>query len=338
MLSKHFAGKKHVISGDYVAHLRNFAMEQNVSMDVLLKDVGLSPQQLLNPPLFVDDADFNTLGANLFEALEFPFLKAAELAKTMTFSLHGALGVTIQGAKNLEQMLLLAQKYYRSRASNRALVLEKRDGFLHVIPQSDYLERSPYITLAVMVSFTILIGQKLKRHNVNDRCRIRLKSKKPSYVPQQWQEALSVSFNEVQDELLVPLAWSNLPIDSIDNSFVTLAETQCLETLASLTSNDVKTIVTDLLKHSPTNMLNIKAVANELCMSPSSLQRRLKEEGLTFKALKHHIIVEEAKRLLLEGATVEEIAEILGFNDASSFSKSFKSIVGATPGEFRRAV
>ncbi len=336
MLSKHPIGQKHVISGDYLTHLRNFAVEQNVPMEVLLHGVSLTPKQLLNPPQFVDDVDFNTVTANLFAHLPQPFLKAVELAKGMSFSVHGALGVALQGAKNLEQMLLLAQKYYRSRASNSQLLLEKHQGYLHVVPESKYLYRSPYLALTILFSFKQQISVKLKKYQLEGDCHIHISSPLPDYITTDWQETFKVSFGQHRDELLVPQHWLELPIDTIDFNFARLAELQCVETLASLTSNDVKTIVTDLLKQGPTNMLNIKAVARELCMSPSSLQRRLKEENITFKALKHGIIIEEAKRLLQEGNKVEEIAEYLGFNDASSFSKSFKAAEGITPGEFKR--
>lgn len=336
MLSKNLVTQKHVISGDYLTHLRNFAVEQNVPMDALMVGVSLTPQELLDPPQFVDDTDFNTVSTNLFSQLKQPFLKAVELAKGMSFSLHGALGVAIQGAKNIDQMLMLAQKYYRSRASSRQLVLERQSGYLHVIPESQYLHRSPCLALAVLFSFKQQIYHKLQQYKLEGECHINLGSSRPSYISDEWQASFSVSFNAQRDELLVPESWLSLPVEAIDFNFARIAELQCVETLASLTPNDVKTIVTDLLKSGPTNMLNIKTVAHELCMSPSSLQRRLKEEGLTFKALKQDIITSEAKKLLQQGCKVEDIAESLGFNDASSFSKSFKATVGQTPGEYKR--
>jgi two-component system response regulator YesN len=47
--------------------------------------------------------------------------------------------------------------------------------------------------------------------------------------------------------------------------------------------------------------------------------------------------IEKAKHLLLiKSASVEEIADVLGFEDAKYFSHLFKSITALTPSQFRR--
>jgi len=47
--------------------------------------------------------------------------------------------------------------------------------------------------------------------------------------------------------------------------------------------------------------------------------------------------VEKAKHLLLvKQASVEEIADILGFTDAKHFSQLFKSVTDLSPSQFRK--
>jgi AraC-like DNA-binding protein len=61
--------------------------------------------------------------------------------------------------------------------------------------------------------------------------------------------------------------------------------------------------------------------------------------GLTAKGLIDERIVLEAKRLLNHtDASVSEIAEGLGFDDASNFSSYFRGKAGMTPGAFRRVI
>jgi len=77
-------------------------------------------------------------------------------------------------------------------------------------------------------------------------------------------------------------------------------------------------------------------MANILHISPSTLQRRLREFDTTFKALKLESRLIQAKQLLIERKyTLEQISDRLGFCDASSFTKSFKMLTGQTPSQFR---
>jgi AraC-like DNA-binding protein len=46
--------------------------------------------------------------------------------------------------------------------------------------------------------------------------------------------------------------------------------------------------------------------------------------------------VERSRSLLARGADVAEVAQVLGFADQSHFTRAFKSIVGLTPGAYRR--
>src|SRR5690349_5142495 len=46
--------------------------------------------------------------------------------------------------------------------------------------------------------------------------------------------------------------------------------------------------------------------------------------------------VEQSRSLLARGADVADVAQVLGFADQSHFTRAFKSIVGLTPGAYRR--
>ncbi|MEL0192149.1 MAG: helix-turn-helix domain-containing protein, partial [Halieaceae bacterium] len=55
-----------------------------------------------------------------------------------------------------------------------------------------------------------------------------------------------------------------------------------------------------------------------------TLNRRLREEGATFRQLKVEAIHYGAKRMLLEGVSVEAIAAIHGYENAANFRRSFR--------------
>lgn len=83
----------------------------------------------------------------------------------------------------------------------------------------------------------------------------------------------------------------------------------------------------------------IEAMAAHCGVSVATLRRHLTEEGAGYQALKDSVRRERAVLWLAEPqATFEEIAERLGFADASSFYKAFRKWTGASPGHYRSLI
>ncbi len=82
--------------------------------------------------------------------------------------------------------------------------------------------------------------------------------------------------------------------------------------------------------------IDLETTARQLNMSRNSLYRKLKKEGLSFKALVESVRQEEAKRYLLETELpLTEIAFYLGFSELSAFSRAFKRWTSMSPQAFR---
>jgi AraC-like DNA-binding protein len=82
-----------------------------------------------------------------------------------------------------------------------------------------------------------------------------------------------------------------------------------------------------------------EALAQRLCMSASTLRRRLSEEGQTYQAIKDSVRKELAIVWLAEPSiSFADIATRLGFADASSFYKAFRKWSGSNPGHYRSLI
>jgi AraC-like DNA-binding protein len=80
-----------------------------------------------------------------------------------------------------------------------------------------------------------------------------------------------------------------------------------------------------------------EAAARSLGMSLRNLQRRLEEEGTTYRKALNETRREIARSCLEEGHTsVTEIAFLLGFADTSSFSRAFRRWTGVSPRAYTR--
>lgn len=82
---------------------------------------------------------------------------------------------------------------------------------------------------------------------------------------------------------------------------------------------------------------SIAAVAEHYHMQISNMSAYFKKcYQITFQQYVSKKKVEKAQSLLVETSlTLEEISQRLGYANASSFSRSFKRVVGITPGEYR---
>ena len=90
------------------------------------------------------------------------------------------------------------------------------------------------------------------------------------------------------------------------------------------------------LIQSGSNFPTCAAMASQLHMSESTLQRRLGEEGWRYQNLLDQVRYRLAREYLL-GTTLagSEIADLLGFSDATNFRRSFKRWSQTTPSQLR---
>jgi AraC-like DNA-binding protein len=86
----------------------------------------------------------------------------------------------------------------------------------------------------------------------------------------------------------------------------------------------------------PEGPLKLDVVAKAVATSSRTLQRRLREAGTTFQALVDHERQAAARDYLgNNNLAVTEIAFLLGFSEASAFTRAFKRWTGKTPIQFR---
>jgi AraC-like DNA-binding protein len=94
-----------------------------------------------------------------------------------------------------------------------------------------------------------------------------------------------------------------------------------------------------LLELLPSGRSSVQAVSKALGMAPRTLQRRLNAEGTSFKDALKETRQELAEQYLrdteMSGA---EISYLLGFDDPNSFFRAFRSWTGRTPETVRKAL
>jgi AraC-like DNA-binding protein len=94
-----------------------------------------------------------------------------------------------------------------------------------------------------------------------------------------------------------------------------------------------------IIEELPSGMVTDDLIADKLNISVRTFQRKLRAEGVTFKALLNQVRRGLGQKYIRNSAlSLTEISFLLGFSELSAFSSAYKRWVGHSPSEERRAV
>ncbi len=101
-----------------------------------------------------------------------------------------------------------------------------------------------------------------------------------------------------------------------------------------LFSSFVKILILQVLS---TGHCALTDIAKQIGMSPRAVQKRLFKEQLTFKEVMNDVRMCTAKRLLAQpNVPLTQIASMLGYSEASAFSRAFQAINKCSPRAWRK--
>lgn len=91
-------------------------------------------------------------------------------------------------------------------------------------------------------------------------------------------------------------------------------------------------VSTYIMNNSYLGILSVDDVAANFNLSSRSLQRKLREEGISFKEIVDNVRKELALQYLKdENIQIKDVAYSLGYNESSAFVRAFKRWTGKTP-------
>lgn len=100
--------------------------------------------------------------------------------------------------------------------------------------------------------------------------------------------------------------------------------------------NVVSQIRANIIDTLPSGTISQDKIADMMHMSMRSMQRKLSQQGTSFKAIVEQVRKELALTYLKEnGRSLGEVTFLLGYTEHSNFSRSFKKWTGMTPNHFQ---
>jgi AraC-like DNA-binding protein len=263
-----------------------------------------------------------------------------EFGHSVEIAAHGLAGTAIATSADLSQALGAAMRYrplrgraveFGSRYDARFLVLRVHEPFDFDDMRTFVLEAQLAMLARIMVSITggQLVG--IEYHF--------------PYAPPAWAGdyarwlAGEVHFRAPHMEVRVPKTLLSLPnIMSDEQTRAAVIVSAERELALRLSGSDFVAQVRRRLSEQQGCYPTVRAMADELNMSPRTLLRKLKQDGATYRRLLDDARTEEAEWYLLKTRlSVETIAERLGYVDASGFNRAFRRWFGKSPATFRNS-
>lgn len=287
----------------------DYGVERGVAIGELLEGSGVSQALLMNPNTEVTATQELQVIWNIVEKFDDVASVAREIGQRYHCSAYGLWGYGLMCSATAGDALQLALRFLPLTYAYTVISYhEEHDMSILDFgdPQLD-CRLKQFVVIRDMAAATVLM-QELMGESF------------------EVSEVSGNTFMFAKDQLTRTLPQAN-PVTA------ELCEQQCRALMEQRrNTTGAKTIVLHYLQNSGTRMPTLTAAAHHLHMSERTLKRHLRAEGVSFRQLLEHTRKTRAQRLLNQGGlSISEIADKLGFSDASTFSQAFKRWTGEAP-------
>jgi len=102
-------------------------------------------------------------------------------------------------------------------------------------------------------------------------------------------------------------------------------------------SEQLHTSIKEVIANMGYAQANMHQVAEQLALSSRTLQRKLQQTGSSFRQLQEQLILKEVTALLVDTKlSINEVGQLMGYTETSSFSRAIKKLTGNSPACIRR--
>lgn len=271
-------------------------------------------------------------------------LLGLHLGERTNLSALGLAGLMMGSSQYALDVLHCAQEFSQAFTNLQSFRLEMVGDEVHlyteVVPV--WVDRSPATAIHVIeTSYSSVVHQLelLTRKHIRP-IRLRFRHARPADTseherifrcrPEFGQDANCMVFAAA--DLRAPIIGHNKPLN--DMLKVMYEEQVRKHTEGAAFSEKVKQV---MLGNMQVTFPPLEVIAEVLRMTPRTLQRKLQQEGTTFRELTDAVKQELAESLLGNpDLTIADIAYKLGYFEPTSFQRAFRQWTGGTPMEFRK--
>ena len=332
-------------SGRFVLNMIRFVQMQGADATTLMALTDHSPEELCDEETRVSAAVYNAVIEESLRQTEDPAL-GLHLGESLNLSAAGLIAQISQTSRTIKEALEYCCEFASLGCRALPVTLEERDDHYRVVltPDPEWARMSAEAvqhTIDGYLAFTIREFHSLT-FNKQRPIALELGYPKPAYVSElERVMECPIAFGGEVTALLLKKEHVLAPVVTSDYKLLRVLVGHAHQKLAEIEqevgfARAVRQSILNLVKPEfPT----IEQVAGHLCLSVRSLQRKLKEEGLTYKVLLDELRKDFACDYLKQAdLTINEVAYLLNYTDGSAFIRSFKRWMGMTPLAYRQSL
>lgn len=253
---------------------------------------------------------------------------------------HGPMGFLLNSSPNLMTALEAIQSFLPTRLTFAQVELHKTPESIHCsihfrIPLSQEIMR--VLVEACMVVFCecaeFMIGRTL------DEAKIYFNFPEPRYSDS-YADFFHCEylFGQTVAGIRIPLHLCEISNTSANPEIYLIAKQQCEYMLKQIESREtsVQSQVQKILISNTSHFISEEQVAQFLFVSKRTLARHLTQEGTDFRHIRESVLSQQSRYYLKHtNLSIEVIANLLNYSDASNFRRAFKRWFNITPSQFR---
>ena len=303
--------------------------------EAILARTRLQWADLHGQNVFLNFDQFRRLVARAVELSQCPSL-GLSVGQSTQLSAHGAVGYAAMAANNVGEVLGLMQRYNNLRQRVAYFEVDTHAG-LSLVLREDLM--APEIREYLMGHFAaglIHLLETITGQDLKSRVQIAWPFVRPNWAKAYLDFCSQSTFGSEQLRIDMPPDLLLTPSLAPDPEAYRLALRDCEHQLAQMQKGSLTMRVQQRLLASQSDYPTLEQMAALEHVSARTLIRQLKHEGVTYQMLLDGVREELACWLLIQtDQSIEAIAEQLGYQDTSNFSRTFRRWLGCTPSDFR---
>ncbi|MBA2962349.1 MULTISPECIES: AraC family transcriptional regulator [Ramlibacter] len=322
------------------ASLTNYAtVARAAGLDpaAMLQSVGLDPSCLDDPDLKIPGAAASRLLEESARASGWTDF-GLRLAASRTHPSWGPLTLAVREQATLRQALTVLVHYMRLHSESLQLHLEEDAQGATAMVRFEFTGRGPEVRQSMelaVAALTLALRQLLPdQWKAQKVCFMHAK---PADTRTARRLFSNVEYGAPLNGILFPASYLQLPLSNyaqLDRYAKRYLESMGADLQGTL-EEKVRQLIISLL---PSGGCSLEHIAGRLTLDPRTVRRQLAREGHSYASLLNAIRRELAERHLAHpNRSLAEVGALLGFRDASSFSRWFRDNFGCSGREWQRA-
>lgn len=321
----------------YVRVMAEHLLATGVDIADLLERYDLGAMTRGGPEAILPFATFQRMVDDIRRRVDDPAL-GINIGDRLAPATHGALGLAAVSSASARELLQLVARFVPTRITVLSVALRVRGRHADaVLGELVPLGSARTLILEAVVLSVI----KALRDASMGRCviaEVEFPFAAPAYA-ELAEETIGcpITYDARRAAIRLPTAALDEPLRMADPNALAEAARLCereIDKLGTRQSFEIRTRRL-VLEHGH-GFPSMAQVARRLHVAPRTLARKLDDEGTSFRAIIDDLRHRMALDLIQSGASMDEVAYVLGYTDTSNFRRAFRRWTGEVPSHMRQ--